>query len=151
MPAKTLIKIEPKVNNTMNDVKRTKERNISKMTNDNHSNLEEIQDTTDLDRLFDRLQCPQTVELHKEGDLYGKGSIVKKGVDDIYGGARQAIDLNFKLFTWTGALGRTMGLGVRVTACVVLLLTLLVTCHAAPAHGTKKEEVVSNILSFYYN
>lgn len=113
-----------------------KDRN---MANDNHSNdnLDEIHETTDLDRCrinecSDRGLTIERCELHKKGNVYGKESIMKKRVVDVYGGARQAADLKFKCAReWPGALGRTMDVCVRVFF-VGLLLTLLATSEAAP-------------------
>ncbi|XP_028166221.1 uncharacterized protein LOC114357002 [Ostrinia furnacalis] len=115
-----------------------KDRN---MANGNHSNdnLDEIHETTDLDRCrineYSETRCLPRCVLHKKGVVYGKESIMKKRVADVYGGARKAGDLNFKCAReWLGAFGRTMDVCARV-ALVGMLLTLVATSDAAPVRS----------------
>ncbi|KAL4715431.1 hypothetical protein ACJJTC_015334 [Scirpophaga incertulas] len=114
----------------------TRLRTVEKMTNENHSKLEEIKETTDLDRcsISERLRCPHASEYDSNKEnVHGRESIMRKRVVDKYGDAKRAANLKFKLYVWTGALGRTMGVRVSAGACLALLLALLASGAAAPA------------------
>lgn len=128
---------------------------------DNHSNdnLDEIYETTDLDkcriphmdneyeyekklerRSSYKIREIKRLELHKKEDVYGTESINKKRVEaDIYGGSRRVAELKFKLVRdereCTATVGRTMNVRVRVAAVVGLLLALLASSAAAPARS----------------
>lgn len=131
---------------------------VGRCNDDNHSNdnLDEIHETTDLDRYrISECQrvCPHTMgrcELHKKA-LYGKGLIVKK-LGDVYGGARRAADLKGKC-RWDararlGTLGRTMGTCARAAGLLVLL-ALLAVSDAAPVRAARSTHHQTSVVSYF--
>lgn len=136
------------ISDTKTSIQYSKLNIDSKNESDYHSTDVESNDSTDLvNRITCNIKyicqietrCSLKCGLHKNEDEYVKGSIRRRVRVDGYGGARRAANLKFKC-VWdteecTDAIGRTMGVHVRVVAVIGLVLMLLSTSAAAPTRS----------------
>lgn len=125
------------------------------MASHSRNNLDEIHELIDLDRcklpnkenkecqIEFESRCSLTVggsdrcKLHKDEDVYGNESIIKKRMEVVfYGGERQTAGLKLKYMRdvreWIERIGRTIGVCVRAVAVIGLFLAMQTTTCAAP-------------------
>lgn len=146
------------------------------MASHSRNNLDEINELIDLDRcklpnkenkkcqIEFESRCSLTIgesdrcELHKEEDVYGNESIIKKRVEVVYyGGARQATSLKLKYMrdvqVWIETIGMTIGVCMRAVAVIGLFLAMQTTTCAAPlarSRPTRSTNHDDAAVSFFY-